>query len=183
MKKTIAALGIVSALLLPLVAQSQGARTISIGASGGLSLPIGDLGKGTDPGYTVAGHLFFRPASLNKAQIRADVSYDSWKFSALSSVTRTSLGVTGNVLVPLSGDGSTSGLYLLGGGGMFRSAVSGSTGIGNPSVSSTDAGVQGGAGLQFALSGFSTFAEVKIVNVFGGGSSARYVPITFGVRF
>ncbi len=183
MKKTIVAISIASALLLPFVGQAQTAKRISLGVSGGGSLPIGDLGKGTDAGYTVAGHVFFRPASFAKAQLRADVSYDSWKASvAGADYTRSSLGVTGNVLFAV-GDGSTTGLYLLGGGGMFRSAFSGLVGVGPSSVSATDPGVQGGAGVQFALSGFSTFAEVKLVNVFGDGSSFRYVPITFGVRF
>ncbi len=184
MKKAIIAISIASALLLPLVGQAQTAKKISLGVSGGGSLPIGDLGNGTDPGYTVAGHVFFRPASFDKAMLRADVSYDSWKASVLGAdYTRSSLGVTGNVLLSVGGDGSTTGLYLLGGGGMFRSAFSGLVGIGPSSVSATDPGVQGGAGVQFALSGFSTFAEVKVVNVFGDGGSARYIPITFGVRF
>jgi hypothetical protein len=187
MNKTIAALSLASALLLPVVAQSQSAKKISIGVSGGGSLPIGELGDGTDPGFAVAGHLFFRPASLKKAQLRADVSYDSWKLSALTGsnldVTRTSLGVMGNVLLSLGGNGAGTGLYVLGGGGMVRSALSRAVGLGAASLTSTDPGVQGGAGLQFALSGFSTFAEVKVVNVFGEDGSARYIPITFGVRF
>jgi hypothetical protein len=187
MKKTLLAIGIACALLLPLAGQAQSAKKISLGASGGGSLPIGDLGSTTDPGFTVAGHLFFRPASRKKVQLRADVSYDSWKLSALTGsnidVTRTSLGVTGNVVFALSGDGSATGLYLLGGGGMMRGAVSRVVGLGGGSTSSTDPGVQGGVGMQFALSGFSTFAEVKVVNVFGDVVSWRYIPITFGVRF
>jgi hypothetical protein len=43
--------------------------------------------------------------------------------------------------------------------------------------------VQGGAGLAFQLSGFSTFVEGRLVNVFSDNTSIRYVPITFGVRF
>jgi hypothetical protein len=115
------------------------------------------------------------------------VSYDSWKLSALTGsnldVTRTSLGVMGNVLLSLGGNGAGTGLYVLVGGGMVRSALSRAVGLGAASLTSTDPGVQGGAGLQFALSGFSTFAEVKVVNVFGEDGSARYIPITFGVRF
>ena len=49
--------------------------------------------------------------------------------------------------------------------------------------SSTDVAVQGGAGVNFQLAGFTTFVEAKFVNIFGDGSSTRYIPITFGFRF
>ena len=67
--------------------------------------------------------------------------------------------------------------YALGGLGLFNTR--------NPETdqSDTNLGLQVGGGLTFQLSGFSTFAEARFVNVFSDGRSSRYVPITFGVRF
>ena len=66
---------------------------------------------------------------------------------------------------------------LVGGLGVYSGKTSGSDG------SSTDVGLQVGAGLTFKLSGFSTFLEAKYVNVFSDPNSTGYLPITFGVKF
>jgi hypothetical protein len=73
--------------------------------------------------------------------------------------------------------------YILGGVGMFNGKASAGSSTYSVSASSTDLGIQAGGGIEFKLSGFSTFAEAKFVNVFGDGSSSSWIPITFGVRF
>lgn len=177
---------LVAALLLPAVASAQTTRAISVGAGGGLSLPMGDLGKAVESGYTVAGHIFLAPASMTMLSFRGDVSYDSWKgkgASATVDANSSSMGFLGNALVTLGESNAAMRPYLLGGGGAYRLKSTGEVANVEYESTVTKPGIQIGAGANFKLSGFSTFLEAKYVNVFTEGSSTGYVPITFGVRF
>ena len=179
MKRAWRVCALLAALAAPMGLTAQSAsRPVGLGMSGGLSLPVGDFGEGLDAGYSIAGHLFFKPAALTSLRLRADVSADSWAFDGTGSTFRT-LGVIGNALYdfPTRSSTSISRPYLLGGLGLVHSRD------GEFDVSDTNLGFQVGGGLGFQLSGFSTFAEAKFVNVFGDGGSARSLPITFGVRF
>lgn len=170
----------------PVVAGAQGARAITIGASGGLSLPMGDIGDNYSAGYSLAGHLFLTPAGRSALGFRGDISYDA--FSSKNEIAGvkgnfSSLGFFGNIMLK-GGDASGQRRpYVIAGVGAVRSKaqVDGST-VGLSSES-TDFAAQGGVGIEFLLSGFSTFAEVKYVNGFLDGGSLNYIPITFGIKF
>ena len=122
---------------------------------------------------------------------RGDVSYDHWSFNGLVGSTGSNgsvhaLGVAANALVRTTSPTSVIHPYLIGGVGFYNTKASyGSL----ASSGNTNIGVQGGGGAEFMLSGFTTFAEVKVVNIFSkssngdGSSSTRFVPLTFGVRF
>jgi hypothetical protein len=187
MKRSLQIVGLAGLLALPVAAQAQTTKSVSFGASGGLSLPMGDLGDGAEAGFTVAGHVFLKPASMKKLSLRADVSYDSWgakgAIGQVADGSLSSLGFVGNVIFPVGDEGAAMRPYLLAGGGMYRTKASYSVLGFSGSASSTDAGIQAGGGFEFKLSGFSTFLEAKFVNVFGDGSSSTYIPISFGVRF
>ena len=75
--------------------------------------------------------------------------------------------------------------YVLGGLGLYNAKASGSFGgIGSGETESrSNIGIQAGGGLEFQLSGFTTFLEAKFVNSFTEGSSTQWVPVTFGIRF
>jgi opacity protein-like surface antigen len=182
-------IGLAAMAALPTLASAQTARPIALGVSGGLSLPMGDLGEGVSSGFTVAGHITFRPATFTNLSFRGDVSFDRWSTkdggSALGDGNIRALGVTGNLVYAFpQANPSMVRPYVLGGVGFFNSKGSyEAAGISVESESSTDLGIQAGAGLNFNLSGFSTFLEAKYVNVFGDGSSANWIPITFGIRF
>jgi hypothetical protein len=47
----------------------------------------------------------------------------------------------------------------------------------------TKFGLNGGAGLRFQLTGFSTFIEARWHTIFTEGSNAQFVPITVGITF
>jgi opacity protein-like surface antigen len=163
-------------ILAPAVVSAQ-SSTVGFGVSGGLSLPTGDLSNAVDAGYSLAGHLFLKPSATESLRFRGDVSFDRFAYSGDISGTFTSLGFMANALVDLtSGESVTP--YLLGGLGAFNTT---SSEVANSS--STNFGVQAGAGLNFTLSGFSTFVEAKYVNVFTADNATGYVPITFGFRF
>ncbi len=179
MKKTIRLIGLAALVALPAISQAQTTRPVTFGVSGGLSAPMGNLGDFVDAGYNVTGHIWFKPASLNSLGFRGDVSYDNWKYK-VGNVNARNLGVTGNIILQPSARQSSVVPYFIGGGGLFSGK---SYTANNSSVTSSDLGVQAGGGIEFRLAGFSTFAEVKFVNVFSDNESTNWVPITFGIKF
>jgi opacity protein-like surface antigen len=174
--------------LIPAVAGAQDSKPISVGVMGGLSLPVGDLGDGFDSGYNITGNIYLKPAA-SRFSFRGDVGYESFGAkvnNSIAGVDLNILSVTGNILFPLSSSMAEGSIrpYLIGGGGLYRSKVEGTGAASGESESSNDLGIGVGGGLEFKLAGFSTFAEARFVNVFGDGDSdARWIPITFGIRF
>lgn len=174
-------------LTVPAVSSAQSTRAITLGASGGLSLPIGDISDVYGSGYSVAGHIFLTPASRSSLSFRGDVTYD--KFETKSNATLldgslTSLAFLGNAMIHLgSADGATKRPYVLVGGGLLRSTATRTGPNVGISAEANDLAIQGGVGMEFMLSGFSTFFEVKYVNGFLEGGNLNYIPITFGIKF
>lgn len=177
--------GFALALALPAAMPAQTTRPVSIGASGGLSVPTGDLGDRFESGFSLAGHVYFKPASFTSLRFRGDVTFDrfSGKGPQSDAVNRSfrSLGVVANAVYdfPMQNTASVIRPYVIGGLGLFNTNESANNFDGD---SESGIGVQVGGGLQFRLSGFTTFLEAKFVNVFAD-SNRSYIPITFGVRF
>ena len=168
-------------MVAPAMLSAQ-SSAVGFGVSGGLSVPTGDLGDAVDAGYSIAGHVFLKPSSMKSLRFRGDVSYSGFGYKNIDASYR-SLGFVGNAMLDLSSSGGVKP-YVLGGLGAFngkRSTQVGSAAV--VSTGSTDVGIQVGGGLNFQLSGFSTFLEAKYVNVFTENNSTGYIPITFGVRF
>jgi opacity protein-like surface antigen len=187
MTRALRMVGLAAALAAPALLSAQSnTRPISFGVSGGLSMPMGDLGDAADAGFVVAGHVYLAPRSLTAIRFRGDVAYDKWGAKEADEVgvdaDFRSLSFVANAIYDV---GTSPGVrpYLLGGLGLYNSKVSVDLGgFGSGSASSTDLGIQVGGGLTFKLSGFDTFVEAKYVNVFGDGST-NWIPISFGVRF
>ena len=188
--------GIAVLAFSPAIASAQDAtpKTLSVGVSGGASIPMGDLRKYGDlnTGYNVTAHLLLSPASIPRLGFRADVSYDSWKPKGVSGVknafSQRNLGVYANAIFKSSAAMSIKP-YVLGGVG-FNNAKTSGTGF--QTSADNNVGMQGGGGLEFQLSGFTTFFEAKLVHSFDGkkfvntsteSSSTNWVPVTFGIRF
>ena len=181
MNRALRAVALVAAIAAPAALSAQTSeRAVGLGVSGGLSLPMGDLGDAVNSGFNITGHLYFKPAALQSVRLRADVSYDRWDYKEAVGFDGNSrlIGFAGNAIFDFPTE-STSMVkpYVLGGLGIYNGKDS------DVDESDTNLGLQAGAGLTFQLSGFSTFAEARFVNVFGDGGSARFVPIVFGVRF
>ena len=185
MHRSLCLFGLAFSLAAPAALSAQTlARPVSFGISGGLSIPTGDLGDGADAGYVVAGHVFYKPASIQALRLRADVSLDRWSLKNDgngSDASTRSVGVVANALFDFATNStSTVKPYVLVGLGLYNnksSAAETSNGEG-----ATDVGVQVGGGMEFQLAGFSTFAEAKYVNAFSE-RRVSWIPISFGVRF
>ena len=184
--RLLALAGLAGALAIgPSSVDAQDAKKVSFGVMGGLSMPMGDLGDGYDSGFNITGSVH-APLS-GKLRLRGDIGYESFAAKGIASIvdgTFNVLSFVGNVVLPLGQEASAGGIrpYVIGGAGLYRgSSEIELLGV-SRSVSSTDLGINVGGGVEFKLSGFTTFAEARFVNVFSDGSSS-WVPITFGVRF
>lgn len=200
MHRSLRMIGLAALVALPATLSAQQSRPVSIGVSGGVSLPMGDLSDGFSPGFNVGGHVAIKPASWSNLSLRIDGTYD--RFSSKDEVeilglssNLSNIGITGNLVFAFpQSSPAVVRPYVLGGAGAYISKVtveSNGTSLSGSSGNETNVGIQGGVGIMFNLSGFTTFLEAKFVNVFSNSddnssnsaSSARWIPITFGVRF
>ena len=104
----------------------------------------------------------------------------NYKSTALSGEHTNVMGLNANAILSMPGAIVLSP-YVIGGVGMYKSTSS-ISGAG----SSTDPGVNIGAGVSFGLAGFGAFAEIRLHNVMvdngsGGTTNSRFIPITFGI--
>ena len=162
----------------PATAQSMdAARTIHFGIAGGATVPLGDLGDGYDTGYHLMGTLGLQPQAL-PVGVRFDIAYNNLGGASNSFVGNPDLKIlsgTANLVLTTS---NMSGIrpYVIGGLGVY-----------NVDFGAADRenkfGLNGGAGLQFALSGFNTFVEARYHSIFTDNQNANMIPISFGIMF
>ena len=160
------------------VAEAQGYNPFEIGASGGVAVPTGDLGNGTDLGYNVALAVGIRPQFLPFA-LRAEAAYNQLSLS----------GADGNINIPAFTGNIEYGLplgmsfspYVIGGAGLYRpsSELGGTT---SDADNHFGWNVGGGVKIPFTSS-FKTFIEARYNSVNVDGGRLSFVPITVGVMF
>ena len=150
-------------------------RRTSLGFAAGASVPVGDLGDATSIGYHALGTLSISGTASTPLGFRIDGMYNglSGKSQGPDLAVWT---VNGNFVYAFPG-GLTATPYLIGGAGWYHLKAE------EADEGTNELGINGGIGARFALSGFSTFAEVRFHNVFTDESSARLIPITFGILF
>lgn len=153
---------------------------VRFGLAGGLSMPQSDLGDSFENGFHGQVMLGFGMMAL-PVKLRADLSYHSLGADEGILGTDDDLRVIGgalNAIVGMGGIGVKP--YLTGGVGFYNSKF-------GDFDAENDFGLNGGVGLEFSLTGMSTFLEVRYVKIFvddeGGDFSAAVVPITFGIMF
>lgn len=162
---------VVAIAAMPVHAQ----RRSAIGFAAGATVPIGDLGDATSTGFHALGTLSISGTASTPLGFRIDGMYNS--LSGKSSGPDVNIWtVNGNLVYAFPG-GTTATPYLIGGAGWYNSKADGAE------DSSNDLGINAGIGARFALSGFSTFAEVRFHNIFSDPNSAQMIPLTFGVLF
>jgi hypothetical protein len=159
---------------------AQDAGGARFGVSGGLNLPLGNLGNGYGSGFNIQGHAAIKPGSMPFA-LRGDAGF--WTLGGKtvnsggisgSNPSLTMFTVNGNVVYNFEGaKDATFVPYVIGGAGVYT---------GNRNFG-TQIGLNAGGGVTFKLAGFDAFAEGRFHNVFGNGGSARIIPLSFGVMF
>lgn len=175
MKQTFVSSTLVLAALTAIATPAHGQRRASIGVAAGATVPVGDLGDATSTGFHVLGTLAISGTATSPLGFRIDGMYNdlSGKSSGPDVKVWT---VNGNLVYAFPG-GMTATPYIIAGAGYYNSKAEGADeGVG-------DLGINAGIGARFALSGFSTFAEVRYHNVFSDPDSFQFIPLTFGILF
>ena len=163
-------------LLFAAVAQGQTAFLIA----GGANAPLGHLGDVADIGYNASVGVNLGGTAI-PVGARLEAAYNDLGYKGGGGDVRIITG-TANAIFNL---GMTRDApYLIAGVGAYnRNSGSSALGYG---TGQTVAGVNGGAGLRFPLSGLSTFVEVRYHLMLGStadGTNYQFIPITVGISF
>lgn len=163
-----AALALAATFIAPAALHAQTSFIVAAGAA----VPVGNTADELKMGYNATLGIGIKPP-LAPIGLRIDGMYNSFD-SKVGTGTGRILAGTANVT--LSALAMPVG-YLIGGLGMYNLSASGGGG------SETDFGFNAGAGLNFPLTGFSTFLEARFHFVNTELESTKFIPITFGLRF
>jgi hypothetical protein len=179
MKHVVSLLAAVSMAVVMSASAVEAQSPIRFGLAGGISLPQSDLGDAFESGFHGQVMLGFGMMAL-PVKLRADLSYH--RFGTEGDGSDDNLRTIGgalNAIVGMGGIGVKP--YLTGGLGFYNSKFA-------DLDAENDFGINGGVGLEFSLTGMSTFLEVRYIKIFvgdddGDDASAAIVPITFGIMF
>jgi len=164
---------IVAGLVLSSLAPtSASAQLVRFGVGVGPSMPTGSFGDVFQTGVHAQAMLGLR-IPLVPVAVRADLGYHRFTSPSPGVADLDQFAGTVNgflTVVPLP---VLSG-YVTGGAGVYHLSGGGS---------STEFGVNGGAGIRANLWLIEPFAEVRYHHVFADGGAGRMLPITIGVMF
>lgn len=176
--KHVAALSLgVVAFAAPLHAQMP--MQFSLGGS--LGIPLGDFGDAFKMGFHGLAAVAFTPASL-PVSFQVDGNFAQFKVDGGGDGKARMLFATGDVVYKFN-TAAESRLrpYLIGGLGLYNSkAIDGIDATDDPS--STDFGVNAGAGFNVAAGAASLFVESRFHDVFTDVNSTQFIPLTVGIR-
>lgn len=167
------------------VANAQGAE-FSLGA--GASVPLSDFGDVAKTGYHGLVGISFAPSSFPLG-FQFDGQYHRLKQDAsVGNRTNQIIMGTGNLIYKFkTSEDSKFRPYLIAGAGIYNfKLVSGDDvagpGVGNTGNTTTDFGLNAGAGFDIKAGGVGFFAEGRFHDVFSDGPNAKFIPITVGIR-
>jgi len=164
---------------------------------GGASMPQQTLDDFFDTGFNVTGSVGWQPVN-SALGFRLDGTYDKWAGEdidiggsevRLSDASVFSALANATLNLPFGNRANGSGFYLLGGGGVhffndFADMQANGEPIGEADEdTSTDFGLQGGAGLRFGWGRAALFVESRYHHIFTEGERTNFVPITLGLTF
>lgn len=184
LSKGMAAL-VVGMLLGAPALRAQGAE-FSLG--GGIGLPLGDFDDAAKLGWHGLAAVSFVPEGW-PVGIQIDGSYQQFSlddetfpgFDGLKN--RFIMGTANAVFKFKTSEESTFRPYLIGGGGVYNSKVTGSDDPGDVLPGGeTKFGINAGAGFDFKAGSAGLFVEGRFHNVFTEGSNTQFIPITVGIR-
>lgn len=177
-RRLLAVLAAGALFALPAAVRAQGSTSFLV--SGGLSLPMSDLGDNVNSGYNINLGLAFG-APIIPVGARIEGGFSSFDAKGGGASTRIA-SATANAVLNLGPTGAAP--YLIGGLGIYNRRFSSDfTGAAD---SKTSAGVNIGGGIRFPLGGISTFLEARYHVMLGNQNEAtnlQFIPISFGVQF
>ena len=179
MKRVVSLFAAVAMTVVMGASAAEAQSPVRFGLAGGLSLPQGEDSDFLENGFHGQVMLGFGMMAL-PVKLRADLSYHSFggkdgtlaegaDARVISGALNANIGMGGIGVKP----------YLSGGLGMYNMKVEAF----GEDVTETDFGVNAGVGLEFSLTGMSTFLEARYIHIFSEGEATKIVPITFGIMF
>lgn len=186
LRKGAAALALSLLLGAPTV-HAQGAQ-FSLG--GGLGVPLGDFDDAAKLGWHGLAAVSFIPAGW-PVGIQIDGSYQQFSLdegvAGVDGLKNRLIQGTGNIVYTFaSAPDATFRPYLIGGGGVYNTKITGADdpgGVIDTEGSETKFGINAGAGFNFGAGGAALFIEGRFHNVFTEGENTQFIPITLGIRF
>ena len=183
MKRVVSLFAAITMTLVVGASAAEAQSPIRFWLAGGRSIPQSDLGDAFESGFHGQVMLGFGMMAL-PVKLRADLTYHSLGVEGDGGIVfddGDDLRVIGgalNAIVGMGGIGVKP--YLTGGVGFYNSKF-------GDFDAENDFGLNGGVGLEFSLTGMSTFLEVRYIKIFvdddEGDVSVGLVPITFGIMF
>jgi hypothetical protein len=184
LSKGLAALAVGMLLGAPAL-RAQGAE-FSLG--GGVGVPLGTFDDNANIGWHGLAAISFVPNGW-PVGIQIDGSYQQFSLDddvvvGFSGLKNRLLMGTGNIVFKFkSSEESTFRPYLIGGGGVYNSKITGSD---DPNDvlpgGTTDFGVNVGAGFDFKAGSAGLFVEGRFHDIMQDGEDTKFVPITVGIR-
>jgi len=185
LSRGIAALAVGMLLGAPAL-HAQGAE-FSLG--GGIGIPLDQFDDAAKLGWHGLAAVSFVPNGW-PVGIQIDGSYqqfnlDDTAFPGFSGLKNRFIMGTGNIVFKFkSSEESSFRPYLIGGGGVYNSKITGSDDPGDVIPGGeTKFGINAGAGFDIKTSGIGLFVEGRFHDVFTDGPNTKFIPITLGVRF
>jgi opacity protein-like surface antigen len=179
MKRVVSLFAAVAMAVVTGASAVEAQSPVRFGLAGGLSLPTGEDKDFFENGFHGQVMLGFGMMAL-PVKLRADLSYHSFdgKDNTLAEgADARAIGGALNAIIGMGGIGVKP--YLSGGLGLYNTKVEAF----GEDVTETDFGLNGGVGLEFSLTGLSTFLEVRYIHIFTEEEATQIIPITFGIMF
>jgi hypothetical protein len=153
-------------------------RPFTFGLAGGASFPLGEIADEYDAGFHLAG--LFELASLGNLPLGLRLEGGFQKFTHDDESLTHLFGRVNAVR-----DLGASGLYLIGGVGLYNSEEDhgGHDHDGDDHGAETFFGFNGGAGWRTAVGPLNAFVEARFHTVLDDVHTQFFVPISVGFRF
>jgi hypothetical protein len=175
-----------------LTAPALRAQGAEFALGGGVGFPLGDFDDQAKLGWHGLGAVSFVPNGW-PVGFQIDGSYQQFNldddaFPTLTGLKNRLIMGTGNIVFKFkTSEESTFRPYLIGGGGVYNSKITGADDPENVLPGGeTKFGLNAGAGFDFKAGGAGLFIEGRFHNVFDAGLSGgdlQFIPITLGIRF
>jgi Outer membrane protein beta-barrel domain len=171
--------GLAAVLLSLLGAPALRAQAAEFSIGGGVGVPLGDFNDVAKLGWQGTAAVSVVPRNL-PVGIQVDGSFSQFgNNSPLDIKNQLIYGTLNAVYRFASSQNSNFRPYLIGGGGVYNSKLTGSDA---PDGSTTKFGINAGAGVDFKAGSAGLFLEGRFHDVFVAGPNVQFVPINVGIR-
>ncbi len=171
---------VVSALVVGAFAFGESAEAQTrFGIAAGIAVPTGDFGDVASSGFNIEGSVEFKPMTMPFG-IRGDLFYNRFGVDFTGADGNfTALGGALNAVFQMAGVGAAPYLIV---GPTITNLDAEIDGLGD-AEGETKIGAQGGVGVKFPLSGFTSKVEARYNTIFTEDSNTNLFIVNFGILF